>query len=304
MDKNLKKIWEYTSTLALLFGAIFLFTYFLSQYILKLPGIISTTVDIALTLTAIIIFFRLIKRLIYSGKIIKGDRTRQVAAYFLINILMYLSISLVVISAFDVNLTSLVTGSLFLTAILALAGQGVIMNILGALMIEYTKPMKEGEVIWLFPWSSSSPMLTAQLAVISQKYYSKDILYSQGIVGKYMETTITYTTIIDSSGVVIKIPNSLIALGAYQIRRTFEMPFKLRYEFPKTVSIDLVKNVVAEEFSKMGIESDKIQNFVDETTLNTYVLRISVFVDSAEDHRTEIVSRLGRSLEKFRATLL
>ena len=225
--------------------------------------------------------------------------TRIILLNYMINLIVYFIIFVVVLSALGINVYSLLPGSILIAALIALAGQSIIGNTLGGLMIEISRPFKPGDYVWIFPWSSSSALMGLQLSVLLQKYYSKDALYVQGVRGKVLGITINYTKIFSDGNEVINVPNLLVALGAFQLGPK-SGSFSIRYEVPKHVTPDEVRKSVCEVTENAGVKRDGQKFLLDETTLDTYIVLLE-FPDMRDQNlRTLIFDSLKARLEPMR----
>lgn len=266
------------------------------RYELSIYGAILEII-ISLIFALVLIFqIRKVMKLHYS---VRGNTARSVIINYVMNIVAYFIIFVVILSALGINIDSLLTSSILLAALIALAGQSIIGNILGGLMMEISRPFKPGDDVWIFPWSSSSSLMGLQLAVFFQKYYSKDVLYVQGIRGRVVDITMNYTKIFTDGNEIINVPNAVVALGAFQLGPK-SGSFSIRYEVPKHVLPDEIRKVVFDITEKMGIKSNDQKFLLDETTLNTYLVMIEFPNIRDQSIRTQIFENLRLRLEPMR----
>ena len=299
MNQVRSKRIEFIFTIIFIFAGIYAVVFFLGTYVLKIGGVYEEIVNASLSAIVIYLVASEIKKFLTLKSNIKGNIHKIVFVNYIINTLVYFIIFLVVLSFFKINVDSLITGSIFLAAIIGLAGQSVIGNILGGLIMEISKPLRPGQYVWIFPWSSSSALMSLQMAVFSQKYYSKDILYAQGIRGKVMDITLNFVKLETDEGSVTSVPNVLVALGAFQIGPQ-SGSFSLRYEVPKNVEPDVIRKTVNEVLKTMNISDSTYIFTVDETTLNTYLIDIRFPFLSDSGTRTGIINKLAERLEPMR----
>ncbi|EQB68623.1 MAG: hypothetical protein AMDU5_GPLC00010G0163 [Thermoplasmatales archaeon Gpl] len=272
-----------------------IFPIYLRYELSKYGTILQVIISLAI---ALVLIFQIRKMMRFRSSI-RGNTLRYVFINYVINIIAYFIIFVVILSALGINIDSLLTSSILLAALIALAGQSLIGNILGGIMMEISKPFKPGDNVWIFPWSSSSSLMGLQLAVFFQKYYSKDVLYVQGIRGKVIDITMNYTKILADDGETINVPNAVVALGAFQLGPK-SGSFAIRYEVPKHVTPDELRKNVFEVTESMGIEKKDQRFLVDETTLNTYLIMIEFPKLRDQNLRTRIFDNLRLRLEPMR----
>lgn len=266
------------------------------RYELSLYGTVLQIL-ISLILALVLIFH--IRKMVKLRTSMKGNTLRYVLINYVINIIAYFIIFIVILSALGINIDSLLTSSILLAALIALAGQSLIGNILGGIMMEISRPFKPGDMVWIFPWSSSSSLMGLQLAVFFQKYYSKDVLYVQGIRGKVIDITMNYTKIFTDDKETINVPNAVVALGAFQLGPK-SGSFAVRYEVPKHVLPEELRKTVFDTTEKIGIKRDEQKFLLDETTLNTYLVMVEFPNIRDQNLRTLIFENLRSKLEPMR----
>lgn len=112
--------------------------------------------------------------------------------------LAYAALALVVLDVLRVNITGLLIGAGFVGIVVGLAAQNTLGNLFAGMMLLYAKPFRSGDEIELSTW---------QYGYIAQTYPHSSIY--PGITGKIENIGILYTTITESTGVPVVIPNNI-----------------------------------------------------------------------------------------------
>lgn len=229
-------------------------------------------------------------------------RSGYTAAMYLLNMVSYFILAVVVLYALGINVYSVLLGSTFLAAILALGAQSILGNIFSGILLVFTRPLKIGDTVWIFPWNSSSALLGLQFAIFAPKYFSAEYLFSQGIVGRVRSITLNYLTIENESAQVSVVPNIVVAIGAFLLMQD-KRHLSLRYELPKHTPPEVVRQTIIKSLDEVGVKGDL--NFqIDETTLDTYTVRVSI-ENAALDHdeRSVIMDMINRRIDGLRRAL-
>ena len=299
---NGKRVFLFIFSLFLIAGAAILVIYVFAFFLKLIPVQYIEFVYAAIIAIAgfIIIFIidNLIKHKLSADKSMRKGKTYVL---FLVNILAYFVLSVAVLASLGVNVYSVIIGGAFLSVILGLAVQGVLGNVASGLLITITKPFKLGDKVWILSWNSSSALITLQFSIFLPKYFSADALLSQGISGKVQNISLNYTTLKEDDGNVVVLPNSIVSTGAFifpsDVKRV-----RIRYEVPKSLSPDFVYKKTEECLLNFISEINSKNMFMDETTLNTYVMIVSVYLTPLElkTTKSDIINEIKVNLEKFR----
>ncbi len=299
---NGKRVFLFIFSLFLIAGAAILVIYVFAFFLKLIPVQYIEFVYAAIIAIAgfIIIFIidNLIKHKLSADKSMRKGKTYVL---FLVNILAYFVLSVAVLGSLGVNVYSVIIGGAFLSVILGLAVQGVLGNVASGLLITITKPFKLGDKVWILSWNSSSALITLQFSIFLPKYFSADALLSQGISGKVQNISLNYTTLKEDDGNVVVLLNSIVSTGAFifpsDVKRV-----RIRYEVPKSLSPDFVYKKTEECLLNFISEINSKNMFMDETTLNTYVMIVSVYLTPLElkTTKSDIINEIKVNLEKFR----
>ncbi|MCW6168399.1 MAG: mechanosensitive ion channel family protein [Thermoplasmatales archaeon] len=299
---NGKKVFYYIFSLFIIAGVAILIIYFFAFLLKLIPTQYVKFVYAAIIATTgfIVIFFvnNLIRHKLSANKSMRKGRTYIL---FLINILAYFVLSVAILASLGVNVYSVIVGGAFLSVILGLAVQGVLGNIASGLLITITKPFKLGDKVWVLSWNSSSALITLQFSIFLPKYFSADALFSQGISGQVQDISLNYTKLKEADGNVVVLPNSIVSTGAFVFLGDLKS-IRIRYEVPKSLSPDFVYAKTEECLSNFLSKINSKSMFMDETTLNTYVMIVSLHLSSHEliTTRSDIINEIKVNLEKFR----
>ncbi len=226
---------------------------------------------------------------------------RKSGILFFVNVLIYFVLSVAILASMGINVSSVILGGVFLSVVLALAVQGVLGNMVSGLLVIFAKPFVIGDRILVLSWNSSSPLVTLQYSIFFPKYFSMDAMYSQGVTGKVEDISLNYTKLREDDGNVVKLPNSIVSNGAFLFPDN-ERRIVIRYEVPKALNPDLVFSQTDELLSRFQESISEKRIFIDETTLNTYVmlLIIDLLRDGMKTIRTDIIGYLKQNLETYR----
>jgi len=250
----------------------------------------------------VVLFVNRMLRLELSRSRIPGVRKSNIL--LMIDLIIYFVLSVAVLSSLRVNVASIILGAAFLSIVLALAVQGVLGNIASGLLIMLARPFGIGDRIYILPWNSSSPLITLQFSVFIPKYFSMDAMYSQGILGSVDYITLNYTKLKDDDGNIMTMPNSIVSTGAFLFPDS-NGKMIIRYEIPKSINPDVVYSRTEKSLASFESKVMSRKMFVDETTLNTYVMLLFIILTDSgtKSTRTEIISSLKKDLERFRINI-
>lgn len=298
-SREMRRLFRIGATVVLLGAAVLSLIYILSFILIIIP-VKYYRFEIAATVFIVIImvmisFRRFLKGTFSGTRHINGYR----AAMYLVNTLSYFILAVAVLYSLGINVYSVFLGSTLLAAVLALGAQSILGNIFSGILLVVTRPVKINDTVWIFPWNSSSALIGLQFGIFLPKYFSADYLYAQGIVGKIKNITLNYLTIENESGQVSIVPNIIVAVGAFLIISD-NTNLSLRYELPKYTSLNLVRNVMGKILEEMGMKCE-LNLQIDETTLDTYVLRISIKNNEFNQlQRTAIMEMINSRIDSLR----
>lgn len=284
--------------IGLLILAIYTFAIVLKFIPLKYSKYIYAGIIASIGIVIALFLQRFIKIVISHNRALNS---RKYSILFFVNVLVYFVLAVAILASMGINVSSIILGGAFLSVILALAVQGVLGNMISGLFVILAKPFVIGDHIWVFSWNSSSALITLQYSIFIPKYFSSDAIYSQGIIGKVEDISLNYTTLSEDNGNVVRLPNSIVSTGAFLFPGN-PKKIAIRYEVPKTINPDLVFFMTENLLSKFHENITEKNIFIDETTLNTYVMLLSISLANGEAKtiRTDLIDHLKENLERFR----
>ncbi|WP_297214738.1 mechanosensitive ion channel family protein [Thermoplasma sp.] len=186
---------------------------------------------------------------------------------FIISLIGYFIIALAVLASLGINVSSVILGSAFISAVIGLAAQTVLSNVFGGLFVSVVRPFNVGDHVIINTWQYG-----ALLPSYPPKYFSRDFMEASMYRGVIMDISMNYTTLLLESGDMVRIPNGVVVQAAITIRKGM-VTVQARYEVPKTIPFEeiagKIKDQIAAEYDvkNLGI-------FIDESTINTYIMLI------------------------------
>ncbi|MEM0134148.1 MAG: mechanosensitive ion channel family protein [Thermoplasmatales archaeon] len=202
---------------------------------------------------------------------------------FLISVVGYFIILLVILDLLGVNLSSVILGSAFAGAIIGLASQQILSNFFSGILLIWSKPFVPGDYIEFNSWQYSY-----MLPSYPPKFLSKDE-FRWKISGIVDDISMNFTTIVESDGSVLKIPNSIVIQGATTVNPVRNR-IQIRTEIMKNVDYAIFRKNVDSTASKMK-EITEYKCFVEEIAKDTYLVKITLTVS-------------GKNLEEVRGKFL
>lgn len=144
---------------------------------------------------------------------------------FLGRLVLYLSLTLALLAAFGVGLSSVVFGSAFLTVILGLAGQNFFSNLIAGIGLIFFRPFEVGDRIRFITWQFTLLMPSFPHERLKPAY--------SGVV---RDITLAYTTLETDDNVPMMIPNGIM-IQAYieNHRHESRLPFRIRFDLDLAV---------------------------------------------------------------------
>ncbi|GGM68484.1 hypothetical protein GCM10007108_03250 [Thermogymnomonas acidicola] len=283
--------------LVLALAVIASFLYYYARIVTVIPGRYIVYLDAALVVASSIVVLRALRPVVrgMAGRAIGGSGASL--ATFILDSVVYFLMAAAVLSLFGINVYQVILGSAFLAAVLGLATQSVLSNLLTGLMIEVARPFRVGDDVFISTATSGSNYMTFQYPVIAPKYFSSDGMYSQGVRGRVVNISLNYTYLQSADGTLTVIPNGNMVYGAVALLGKARAS-AIRYEVPK--SVDPVKLRSSLEGALCaGIQDgeNRAEILIDETTLNTYVILIRLWGDMRE----QAMNRAMAVMEGFRA---
>ncbi len=207
---------------------------------------------------------------------------------FVIRIVGYITVAVLFLSFFKVNIASALVAGGFAGVIIGLASQSVLSNVFGAIAILISRPFRLGDRITLSTW---------QYGLIAPsyppKFFSNDFLIP-GYTGTVTEISLMYTTILTDDKMVLKIPNSVMIQSSIFIHSLNESRFiRSKIEVSKEIDPDDLIPEIYRNIKGMELIVGEPDVHIYETTFTTYILVIQGTFKSQfeEPIRSEVLKR-------------
>ncbi|MCY0852288.1 MAG: mechanosensitive ion channel family protein [Thermoplasma acidophilum] len=215
---------------------------------------------------------------------------------FIISLVGYFIIALAVLASLGIDVSSVILGSAFISAVIGLAAQTVLSNIFGGLFISVVRPFNVGDHVIINTWQYG-----ASLPSYPPKYFSRDFMEASMYRGIIFDISMNYTTIVLESGDTVKIPNGIMVQAAITIRKGM-VTVQARYEVPKSVPFENVAEKLKQEILS-DHDAKNLSVFIDESTLNTYIMLIRGDFpgEDADLIRSSIIKKAMEIVEPMKA---
>ena len=206
-------------------------------------------------------------------KVVRMKRRReQNLINFLFLTFAYFILLLVVLKVLNIDITNILLGGAFIGVIAGLASQNLLTNLFAGAVILIFNQFEIGERVKISTWQYDF-----LLPSYANKFFSSDIL-TPGYSGVIYNVGIFYTDIKLDEGYPIKIPNSILIQAAVQkLDKVKSFRSQIKYELDKKFKFEDVQNKVNDIIEKSPFEKDSVEIYIDETSLNTYILKIILF---------------------------
>lgn len=230
---------------------------------------------------ALIIFFigYIIAKIIISivGKGLKKSRLDESAHGFiktLIQIMLYVLISVIAFSTLGADLSSIVAVIGAAGLAIGLSLQNSLANVAGGFIILFTKPFKKG-----------------------------DFIETCGVSGTVYEISILSTTFITTDNKVIRIPNGTLSSSTTvncteKDRRRLDIDFKIKNEHDHKKAIEIIENIVKE--NPLVLKDGEIFVRITELTpgITTITSKVWVKTDDYYDLKSDILESVKSEFDK------
>ncbi len=218
---------------------------------------------------------RILERRIFSQSFDKLGAQRSTALRYMTRLLLFVVISVAVLTAFGVGLPSVIFGGTFLTVIIGLAGQTIFSNIVGGLWLIFFRPFHIGDTIGLVAWQY--PVLMPSFPHEAMRPLC---------VGRVLDINLMYTEIMNQDGYPQLIPNGIIAQSFIENRsqigvRRVRMRFDMANETPPAMFTDRLRGLLAAEFSEEPEFMPEV--YVQDIYPTAYSVVVCVYSSEKED---------------------
>jgi small-conductance mechanosensitive channel len=195
---------------------------------------------------------------------------QQTIVGFTSRLIFYLGLTLAVLAALGVGVSSFVFGGAFVTVIIGLAGQSMFANILGGVWLVMFHPFQIGDEISFVTW---------QYPVLMPSYPHEPLkpVYS----GRVTDINLMYTSLTLDDGDPMVFPNGIIAQSA--IANKSQSGFRrIRTRFDVPNAIDPKQLFTALETKFKEIDRSPQLELAD-LTQTSYSVRITIWSGEAEE---------------------
>jgi small-conductance mechanosensitive channel len=215
---------------------------------------------------------------------------------FIVGIIGYFILGVVVLASLGINVSSLILGGSIISVVLGLASQSVLANQFAGILLTVVRPFRIGDYVFINTWQYGGAY-----PVVFPKFFSVDRIEATGFGGQVTNLTINYTTLKLSSGDIVRIPNAIVIQSAIILRKP-GITVQARYEIPKYIPYESIAGEIEKRTASMKDYSGEFVSYVDETTMNTYILilraRFNVIVP--DQKRGEIMLMLMSLIEPMK----
>lgn len=250
-------------------AAILVFTYFVSYVFHILPTQYLRFENAAIVAVIVYFIFRLIRSFLEAYLTRFTDRSSIHPILFFVSMIGYIILGMAVTATLGINISSVIIGGSLVSVVIGLASQTVLSNQFAGIMITVVRPFRLGDYVTINTWQYGGTFPT-----LYPKYFSVDRIEASAYSGLVDDITINYTSLRMDSGDIVKIPNGVVVQGAI-ISRKGKVRVKARYEVPKYVPFQDIRDEIITEISKLSDITDVPEVVVDEATLNTYLLMVT-----------------------------
>jgi small-conductance mechanosensitive channel len=209
------------------------------------PGTSLTPTDVLLFETGAIVLVAFLLSRAVTGAVnallaIRGNLSRGHAIRLFLNLIIAAGAVLALFTLAGVSIESIFLGSALAGIVLGLAAQTVLANLFAGLLLVAADPFRPGDRINL---------LAASLSAIAPSY-PHELMYPL-FGGTVEDVGLTYTVMRQDSGLLVKVPNSIV-LGAVVHRyEGAQRPMRVRMTFPQTIPVATVEKAVADLIASM-----------------------------------------------------
>lgn len=240
------------------------------------------------------LFMFIVRRSLYRYFIQRGKKDLFEAVNVTVSTTLYFFMGIIFLSIVGVSTESTIIAASLVAAVVGLAASTVLSNSITAVYFNVARPFDVGdhvEIRYLIQGST----LGILVPVLYPRYLSADRVETSAFKGIVLGISLYYTHMkLDDSREVL-IPNQGLVYGAVI---SVDKGRRLRYriEVSKSVDFDLVaeklRNVTYSELQRI----EDISILIDEATLNTYMLAVTIDTKSRED----FLQNSGKFAEKLR----
>ncbi|MCL5437775.1 MAG: mechanosensitive ion channel family protein [Candidatus Thermoplasmatota archaeon] len=206
---------------------------------------------------------------------------------FIASLVGYFTLTVSVFYTIGINVSTVILGSAFISLILGLAAQSVLANTFAGLMLILARPFSVGQRISVLTWQYGF-----LLSSYAPKYFSKDKI-TPSYSGKVTYISLNYTTLEDSYGNVVRIPNNVMIQASITLS-TEHQAVQVRYEVPKTLKFEDVEEHLKTMIEKLDNCVGEPEARIDETSMTSYVILVRSWfrTENPEEVRSTILKSM------------
>ncbi|MCL4521732.1 MAG: mechanosensitive ion channel family protein [Firmicutes bacterium] len=218
---------------------------------------------------------RLLERRLFGLSIDKLGPQHATALRYFSRLLLFVVVSVSVLTAFGAGLPSLIFGGTFLTVVIGLAGQTIFSNIIGGLWLIFFRPFHIGNTIGVVTWQYPVLMPSFPHEAVRPIY-----------IGRVLDINLMYTEILNQDGYPQLIPNGILTqsfienrsnVGVRRVRMRFDMP----YEIKSSIFTPRLREALTSEFP--GALDTAAEVFVEDIYPTAYSVVVCVYSADKED---------------------
>lgn len=191
------------------------------------------------------IISQILERRLFNLSIDKLGPQRSTIVRYLTRLLLFIVITVSILTAFGVGVPSVIFGGTFLTVIIGLAGQTIFSNIIGGIWLIFVRPFRIGDFIGIIAWQFPLLMPSFPHEATRPTYY-----------GHVIDINLMYTKIMNREGYPQLIPNGIIAQSFIE-NRSHEGAHRVRLRFDVSYEVD--SSAFIREFRRR-LEAEFLEN--------------------------------------------
>lgn len=295
-DENGRKVVQRIIGLIISLGVVLVAFYIITVFLHITQISFYRYIEAALIGVVVYLIFRIVRGFLERYLSKYADRSKVHPIMFFVSLLGYFIIGLAVLASLGIDVSSVILGGSLVSVIIGLASQTVLANQFAGIMLTIVRPFKIGDYVTMNMWQYGGAF-----PVIYPKYFSVDRIEATAYSGEVVDLTINYTSLRMSSGDIVKIPNGILIQGAIIVRKD-SIRVKARYEVPKYIDFDSIRDRIRESVLQMQDIAGDVSVTVDEATLNTYLVMVVASFKSidADAKRSDIIRIMMNQIEPLK----
>ena len=277
--------------------SLFVFVYIITFVFPIIPSDFSRYVNAIFVAIIVYIILKVVLSVLgkYMSRYMSPARAHPIM--FIISLFGYFILGVAVMAQLGIDVSSLILGGSIISVIIGLASQSVLANQFGGILLTIVRPFKIGDRVFINTWQYGGTFPT-----LFPKFFSTDRIESTGYGGEVIALTINYTTLKLNSGDIVRIPNAIVIQSAIILRKG-GIIVQARYEIPKYITYASIANEIEKRVVSLKDYDNEFSMYVDETTMNTYILILKARFKTMEpEHkRGEIMLALMELIEPMKS---